>query len=230
MRIVCISDTHGLHNQIRVPDGDALVHAGDFTNNGQAGQVVEFAEWFANQPHARKVVTPGNHDFYCEKAPDLARKLFEQPRVHYLVDQSVVIDGVIFYGSPWQPRFFDWAFNLDRGALLKAKWDLIPNGVNVLVTHGPPIHFLDATDRSQSVGCADLAVAVNTRLHDLKLHVFGHIHESYGYYRDRHIAGERVFANAATCNLKYKPINPPLVFDLVDGKVTVVTEQMEANG
>ena len=227
MRLVCISDTHGRHNQIRVPEGDVLIHAGDFTNNGKVDQVADFAEWLDKQPHAHKIAIPGNHDFLCERAPDIAKGIFEQTRIRYLVDQTAVIDGVIFYGSPWQPRFCDWAFNLDRGAALRAKWDLIPNGVNVLITHGPPQKFLDRTAGGEHVGCEDLARVISKRLVDLSMSVFGHIHEGYGYYRN----DGPLFVNSSTCSLKYQPINQPIVVDLVDGIATVVvTGPVVANG
>jgi Icc-related predicted phosphoesterase len=70
------------------------------------------------------------------------------------------------------------AFNLDRGAPIKEKWDLIPsNGlVDVLVTHGPPYGILDVTYENLTVGCEELAIAVKDRIKP-RLHVFGHIHE-----------------------------------------------------
>lgn len=137
------------------------------------------------------------------------------------LDQHVEIDGVLFYGSPWQPRFFDWAFNLDRGEPLRKKWDLIPNGVQVLVTHGPPFSYLDSTKDGESVGCRDLLNALENGLESLRLHVFGHIHESHGYYRR---TDGPLFVNAAICDLKYKPSNLPIVVDLVEGQVRVVLD------
>jgi len=92
----------------------------------------------------------------------------------------VIIEGVKFYGSPWQPRFFDWAFNLDRGEEIKKKWDLIPMDTDVLITHGPPYGILDLTHEGEKVGCEELMKAV-LRVQP-KIHIFGHIHEAYGEY------------------------------------------------
>ncbi|MCK4490026.1 MAG: hypothetical protein KAU23_07180 [Anaerolineales bacterium] len=50
----------------------------------------------------------------------------------------MIIDGTKFYGSPWQPWFYDWAFNLQRGPEIRSKWELIPEGIDILITHGPP--------------------------------------------------------------------------------------------
>ena len=48
--------------------------------------------------------------------------------------------------SPWQPRFNDWAFNLDRGRKeLAARWDAIPDDADIVVTHGPAYGFGDLT-------------------------------------------------------------------------------------
>ena len=58
--------------------------------------------------------------------------------VHYLEDSGVEIAGTRWWGSPWQPEFNSWAFNLPRGEPLSEKWALIPDDVDVLVTHSPP--------------------------------------------------------------------------------------------
>jgi hypothetical protein len=105
----------------------------------------------------------------------------------YLQDEGVTIDGVAFYGSPWQPWFYDWAFNLPRdGWELRKRWEAIPTETDVLVTHGPPHMVLDkaAGRHSKDVasdhgGCKILRTEILTRIKP-KLHVFGHIHEGYG--------------------------------------------------
>ena len=83
----------------------------------------------------------GNHDFGAESDPGGCRALFESCGITWLVDDAAVVDGVTFYGSPWQPRFLDWAFNVQRydgGVAARAAWSKIPDDVDVLVTHGPP--------------------------------------------------------------------------------------------
>lgn len=44
VRFVCISDTHEKLEEILpiIPDGDVLIHAGDFTNYGDVGEVIKF--------------------------------------------------------------------------------------------------------------------------------------------------------------------------------------------
>ena len=205
MRVVCISDTHGLHRQLAIPDGDLLVCTGDFTRRGRRAEIVDFDAWLATLPHRHKVIIAGNHDFLFEQDP-AARSLIQHGT--YLQDESCEKDGVRIYGSPWQPRFFDWAFNLDRGEPLRKVWAQIPSGVDIVLTHGPPHGVLDTTVRGLRVGCEELTLAM--RRVRPKLHVFGHIHESYG----QQVLDGTHYVNASTCNLNYSPIHPAVVIDL----------------
>lgn len=209
MRIVCISDTHNQQVKlpIAVPDGDVLIHAGDATLQGTLAEVRVFAEWFAALPHRRKIFVAGNHDWGFQM--DRRRCLVALPiNCDYLEDSGIEIDGVRFWGSPWQPWFMSWAFNLPRGPALKAHWDLIPDNTDVLVTHTPPLGVADDVARGESVGCEDMLAAIN-RVQP-QLHVFGHIHSGYGVYQ----GGRTKFVNASICDERYAPVNAPIVVDL----------------
>jgi predicted phosphodiesterase len=193
------------HGRIAVPPGDVLVHAGDATSRGTSAQLKSFAAFIKAQPHRHKVVIAGNHDFGLEQTSTLGPELFGPA---YLSDSGCELDGIKVWGTPWQPWFFDWAFNLPRGEPLAQKWSLIPDDTDVLVTHGPPMGVLDKTLRGESVGCEalrDALVRVRPRLH-----VFGHIHEAYGVHRDDHT----LYVNACNCTLDYEPGNPAIVVDL----------------
>ncbi len=190
MKIVCISDTHSRHDLTEVPDGDILVHAGDITVRGSLDDVESFDRWLGTLPHRYKVVICGNHDFCFQKAPSEARARITN--AIYLEDSGCEIEGLKFYGSPWQPWFGGWAFNLPRGDALAAVWSLIPTGLDVLITHGPPEGILDLTRHGEAVGCRDLldrVLEVQPRLH-----VFGHIHEAAG----QRIVEGITFVNAST--------------------------------
>lgn len=200
--IICIADTHNKYDGLEIPDGDILIHAGDMTMEGTEPEIREFARFFEALPHKHKVLIAGNHDFLFENEPKRAEKLL--PPCHYLLDSEVEIDGIRIWGSPWQPWFHDWAFNLERGRPIKRKWDLIPEGIDVLVTHGPPLEHGDHVVRGEDVGCADLLDAV-TRVKP-RYHVFGHIHEGYGVDRDK----DTVFVNASICDFHYNPRNHPV--------------------
>lgn len=210
MNLVCISDTHGLHRKIKLPEGDILIHAGDFTRNGELSTIHDFNLWLGEQKENFKyiLVIAGNHDRSFESNPEIVEPLLTN--AIYLKDSGVVIDDVSFWGSPWQPWFCNWAFNLQRGQPLKEKWDLIPDDTDVLITHGPPYGILDVLDDigsepGKNIGCEDLMDRV--RKINPKVHVFGHIHEGYGMH-----AGHRTnFINASSCTSSYKPTNTPIV-------------------
>ncbi|MDP2877638.1 MAG: metallophosphatase domain-containing protein [Holophaga sp.] len=179
MRLICLSDTHGEQDRFKVPDGDVLIHAGDFSGLGTEREVHKFAKWMKRMPHRWKIVIAGNHDRFFEKQPEMARAYLE-PDVIYLQDSGCQIEGVHFWGSPWQPWFMDWAFNLPRkGEKLREKWNLIPMDTDVLITHGPPHGILDevrpcmtawgmAEEGSGPLGCEELAIrlaAARRQLH-----------------------------------------------------------------
>ncbi len=205
MKVVAVSDTHGMHDRVQVPDGDVLLHAGDLTNHGEFEDVISFSNFLGRLPHRHKIVIAGNHDFCFERDPH-AKDLLTN--CIYLQDEEIVIDGVKFYGSPWQPWFYDWAFNLQRGPEIRAKWDLIPLDTGVLITHGPPAGHGGMTARGVDAGCEDLLAAVEAIRP--RYHVFGHIHEAAGRSCNAHTT----FLNASTCTLAYEPTNPALVFEI----------------
>lgn len=206
MRIVLLSDTHERHRELDVPDADLLLHAGDATFNGKLDAIRDFDDWMASLPHRHKVFVPGNHDRSFEKKPEKAIPLIRHAT--YLSDASVTIDGVKIWGSPWQPEFMSWSFNLPRGKALREKWARIPVDTDILITHGPPLGHGDRVFRNdERVGCEELAMRL-TEL-DVRLHVFGHIHEGYGVTR----AGTTLYANASNCDLGYAPSQPPILLE-----------------
>ena len=206
VRIVAVADTHGMHDQMHLPDGDLFIHAGDFTTRGSLRDVARFDRYLAGLPHRHKIVIAGNHDLCFEATPDRARSLLRHAT--YLQDQAVMVAGLHIWGSPWQPWFFDWAFNLPRGRALRQKWQLIPEGTDLLITHSPPMGRLDVTVSGQHAGCEELLQAV-LRIRP-RLHVFGHIHEGAGLIEE----GQTTLVNASICTAAYRPLNPAVVIDL----------------
>ena len=209
-----MSDTHNYTAGIVVPGGDVLIHSGDATVNGTVEEVTAFGEWFAGLPHRRKIFVAGNHDWLFQRDPCLAKVLLGKG-VDYLEESSIEIEGKKFYGSPWQPRFYDWAFNLNRGPEMAAKWEKVPDDTDVLITHGPPRGILDAVSTPAGLrneGCDDLreriaSLAANGRL---KAHLFGHIHSGYGRRDEVGVT----FINSSVCDEDYIPKNAPIVLDV----------------
>ena len=215
MRLVLISDTHGCHDELpALPDGDVLVHAGDVSRHGSLAEVRAFLDWFSRQSHRHKLFVAGNHDFSFQDQAAEAEALVPAG-VTYLRDTGALIEGLRFWGSPWQPWFYDWAFNLPRGEELARVWARVPDDVRVLVTHGPPAGILDrvVAPPGQHVGCEMLRERL-AALPALRLHVFGHIHEDYGVVEEGEGSGRRTFVNACVCDVRYHVVNAPVVVEL----------------
>lgn len=225
VRFVCISDTHNCGGRMRhaVPPGDVLLHAGDFTMAGSAKEVDAFSAFLGTLPHRHKLVIAGNHELSFDPGTTWLAASREQAAVDdavsamkrrlvnctYLQDSEATVFGLKVYGSPWQPWHNDWAFNLQRGRALLDKWERIPSDTDVLLTHTPPIGHGDLCVLDQHVGCVELLGVVQRRVRP-RFHVFGHIHEGYGMTTD----GQTVFVNAAICDVRYRPVNAPLIFDI----------------
>jgi len=211
VRLIAISDTHGLHNRIdSLPDGDVLIHAGDFMNSGYDVQdIVSFNRWLGEQPFKHRVVCGGNHDRYFETAPEQARALLTN--AVYLENSGITIDNVTFWGSPYTPEFLNWAFMYLRGTSAQRYWNLIPHNLDVLITHGPPFGILDQTAQGEAhLGCEELLIAVEKK--KPRVHLFGHIHGGAGTFQNE---GTR-FVNAAFLNERYKPLEPAGKIRIVD--------------
>lgn len=211
MQIVAISDTHGKHRQVTLQPGEVLVHTGDLTINGDKSLIMDFVTWFAEQPFKHKIFIAGNHDRWAEQSHDELALAAREAGVHYLLCSGVVLDGVRFWGSPYTPEFMNWSFMLPKGTAASEHWQQIPANIDVLLTHGPPAGILDEVEQSGGgegtesfgVGCNEL----RSRVDDIgvPLHVFGHIHESYGEHTH---AGTR-FVNASLLNNRYQLVNLP---------------------
>jgi predicted phosphohydrolase len=206
MRIVALSDTHGMHELVQVPGGDLLIFAGDCSSQGREPEIQAFLQWFAAQPHPHKVMIAGNHDFLFEKNPDKALAMIP-PGIHYLNDSGLTIEGLKIWGSPISPRFFNWAFNRERGEAIARHWRLIPDETDILITHGPPAGILDRTVRGHETGCKDLLQHIK-RVRP-ELHIFGHIHEEYGIIRK----DGTCFVNASNADVRYRIRNAPIVIE-----------------
>jgi Icc-related predicted phosphoesterase len=228
-RIVAISDTHGKHHYLygNIPDGDILVHTGDFSLQGNAFDGAQFFTWIGRQKHKHKIVIAGNHDLIMENLSAEEVASMVPAGVTYLNDSGCEVEGLKFWGSPVQPTFFNWAFNRDRGPKIRKHWDLIPNDIDVLLTHGPCYgivdgapHYIDYSIRlkhtePRHVGCRDLREAI----HRIKptLHICGHVHSAYG----DDVNNGTTFINASICNEEYEVVNKPYVLDISGKSVEI---------
>ena len=213
--LVLISDTHTKHYEIDAqlkeiyenhPDA-IIVHAGDISYRGRKWEVEEFTEWYSGLPFKHKIMIAGNHDFLFEDSPEAAKDILDKigPEIIYLNDSGVELEGLKFWGSPVTPWFHNWAFNR-VGEKINEHWDLIPVDTNILITHGPPYLTLDTTKSGLRVGCPELANKIEG-LSDLKVHVFGHIHEADGIVERNGVT----YINASILDLYYEVKNSPVI-------------------
>jgi Icc-related predicted phosphoesterase len=210
-KITFISDTHTKHKHLTndLPGGDILIHCGDISSRGYKNEIENFLGWFDNiKGYEHKIFIAGNHDFGFQDNPKECFELLKNyPSITYLEDNSVIIDGIKIYGSPWQPRFHNWAFNVNRGWDIAQKWEKIPQDTDILITHGPSLGILDITNISERVGCEDLYKKVMEI--KPKVHAFGHIHSSYGM---KEMDG-MTFINASNLGEDYLYQNDPITLD-----------------
>jgi 3',5'-cyclic AMP phosphodiesterase CpdA len=207
--------------------GDLLIHAGDISSMGYKQEIQDFCKWFDSLDNYEfKMFIAGNHDwgfidreaFFVHRSVVIPKSTEEilnsYKNIDYLRDSSQEIQigdnpYIKIYGSPWQPEFFDWAFNLPRkGDELKNKWNDIPTDTDILITHGPAYGYVDRiVGRTEHLGCELLT----DRIKEIKpkIQVCGHIHSGYGYVFD----GNTHYINASVLNEQYKYNNKPLTVD-----------------
>jgi Icc-related predicted phosphoesterase len=207
VRVVCLADLHGYLPE--VPPCDVLFVAGDICPTGDERPEAQrtwlhstFARWLADVPAATVVGVAGNHDFVGETDPSALRDL----AWHYLQDETVRVDGLTVYGSPWTSRFQEWAFMLTEEELSRC-WEGIPDGVDVLCVHSPPVGYGDWIS-GHHIGSPSLLEAIDARAP--KLCVFGHVHQGYGRWQ----RGATELVNAAHCDMEYLPAHPPVALEL----------------
>jgi Icc-related predicted phosphoesterase len=213
MRITTISDTHTKHIELNgyLLGGDILIHAGDISNRGSNIDIEDFCEWFDSiDNYNTKIFIAGNHDFGFEKrAEEVSQIINSYKSIYYLEDNWLTIDGIKIWGSPWQPLFYNWAFNLPRnGVELQQKWNMIDDDTDIVITHGPAWGYVDkVVGRSESLGCELLTNRIMA--FKPKIHICGHIHSGYGYTTN----GDTHFINASVLDERYEFTQNPLTFD-----------------
>lgn len=238
LRIVHISDTHNCHQNVAVPDGDMVVHTGDFTNYGLEYEVDQFFKWWNSLYHPFKILVPGNHDMCADVTRSHTGKIepwYEKilnnytnklPYLnHYLLHKSCKIWGINFFGSPYIPSskekvYHRFGFTKNRSEV-GSQWSDIPKDTDILVTHGGPFgrqDFAMTPMYGGPAGCERLRFQVEVVRP--KLHLFGHIHEAHGTCFDDHTT----YSNASMIDSGYNIVNRAKVFDFdeVTKEVTII--------
>lgn len=210
MEITIISDTHGKHSELTddLIGGDVLIHCGDSMTSGYLEQqLIDFCEWFDKLDlYTHKIFIAGNHCRLFENNPERALEIISSYKnITYLQDSGIKIGRTLFYGTPWQPEFYNWAFNLPRyGEGLSKKWENIPDETDILITHCPPFGYLDSVGARGGLGCELLRERVDSFKN--LINCFGHIHYSYGVIQKN----SNTFINASNLNENYDYENKPV--------------------
>lgn len=200
-----MSDSHMNHDQINIPDGDIFIHSGDFLGHGRINELIIFNEWLKTLPHKHKFIVPGNHDWVFFDHEATARDTLTEAIC--LIDESIEIESLKIYGTPWMPKFYDWAFMKSEKDLIPI-YEKIPNNLDILITHTPPYDILDKNMRGHPCGSQSLHDAVMKKAP--RAHIFGHIHESSGIMKLKNTT----FYNAAVLNDYYAPVFECKEFEL----------------
>lgn len=213
MIIDCVADTHGYYPKLE--GGDLLIVAGDLTRLDTTPEMVDFADWLDEQKYTKKIVLGGNHDNKFEMwGVEVTKKIFKDTK-EYLCDSGTEFEDLKIWGSPWSLKFKNqnplaMAFTCDTEEELARKWELIPDDVDILITHSPPYGIRDLTVDGRNVGSLTLYNEGRFRIRP-QISIFGHIHEAYGKIeqKDKRTGINHIFINASHVNEHYKPVNKP---------------------
>jgi len=182
MKIWHIGDTHTYHTLLEIPEGiDMVIHSGDCSNPrdpyANEPEVRSFIKWFSELPIQHKIYVAGNHDTSIEKGL-VTKADFTDNGIHYIENETIVIEGIKIFGSPHTPQFGQWAFMRARNKLEKIWRRAIPEDADIVICHGPPRGMLDLSyDRNNVLEfCGDKSLLNRVIEVKPKLMLFGHIH------------------------------------------------------
>ena len=198
MKVVCTGDTHGLHENLNIPDGDLFIHVGDISDSGRLEDYLSFNRMLSTLSHKNKIILSGNHDLLFELKTNSLTDVLSNGI--YLKHGLIEIDSLKIWGSSWQPELFG------------RSWLEIPDHIDVLITHIPPFGVLDNIHGGKNLGSKSLLKIIHTL--NPKFVVFGHVHESYGIEKRTYNGQETCFINCSAVVGFQKKLNPPIVFNI----------------
>lgn len=202
MKIKVLSDTHGFHEMEPLDGVDLLIHCGDASNDGDPyrneSEFLNFWLWWEKYPAEYKIFVPGNHDTFLEHS--ISRTLRKSLKKSYwiLIDDTIEIEGIKIFGSPYTPRFGSWAFMVNRSKIRK-HWELIEEDTDIVITHGPPKSILDLSlNRNNELEfCGDSSLLKRIQAIEPKYHFFGHIHSNPKFENNGILIRNTTYMNCA---------------------------------
>ncbi len=207
MRICSLSDTHRQHQKIKIEKCDLFIFAGDAEINSLSA-LHDFKEWLLSIDAKEIIVIFGNHDTEAERLGRcFLKSYFKSNDIIYLENETVEIEGLKIWGSPFSKEFNAWAF-MKESYYLKPIWESIPNDTDIVITHGPAFGICDNVYPSnENHGCKELRKVIDKI--QPKFHICGHLHESYGQ-----ITNKTKTINCSVLNEKYELVNNPIYFEI----------------
>jgi Icc-related predicted phosphoesterase len=223
MKIDVVADLHGYYPQLA--GGDLLIIAGDLTASDEKEEYDDFMGWLDIYEclYKKIVIIAGNHDNFLQSNPEYISS-HEYENIEYLCDSGTEFDGLKIWGSPWSPWFprinpLCKAFVFPDEALFD-KWEMIPKGTDILITHTPAYGTLDYRQMEDGtkyhMGSKTLEAWIKYVERPL-IHVFGHIHECGGMQAEEYATYNDQMMKSINCsyvNEKYRPVNKPITIIL----------------
>jgi len=195
-----------MHNYLKIPDGDIFIFGGDISETGRTEELIDFNQFLGELPHKYKIITDGNHDLSPGKISNLITNAI------YLQHELLEIENIRIWGTSWQYWLFDQIKRKKNKANPQELWKEIPTGIDILITHFPPYGIGDLTRSGSHLGSKDLLTAI-LRIKP-KYHIFGHVHESYGLFKEKVNNFEIILINASAIIGFGTDLNPPIIFTL----------------
>jgi predicted phosphodiesterase len=209
MKLVAFSDTHGQHADVEIPECDVAIFAGDCCKYGSREEFYDFVKWYQNVPAKLKLLTPGNHDFCTQKYPHFGDQACQEYGIQYMADNGYTIDNLAYYGWPWTPPYGNYAW-MATESWMAGRLNNIQYPHHVLISHGPPRGILDWTPRDGGQSVGSMALFKHHGWSMSEVHIFGHIHHSYGAERYK----GKLYVNCSLLNEEYELVNKPVVINM----------------
>jgi Icc-related predicted phosphoesterase len=205
---VAFSDLHGQYSKkltrwFNEHPADILLFAGDLQLNGYDDGSF-FLQWLNSLPYKHRVMIFGNHDGNYDYTMEEAKKYTS---IHILNNESIIVDGIKIWGSPYSVQFGEWWFMKPDNELYDI-YKNIPDDTDIVMTHTPAFGVLDKTIDGINAGSIQLRFRID-ELNNLKYHVAAHIHEGYGMEK-----GTATFINCSILDEKYRLVNDPVMFEI----------------
>jgi len=204
LKVVIISDTHNAHRTLNLPDGDILIHCGDWTNFGRLEHTVDFNDWLGSLNYTHKFVVNGNHE--CSAPWNSQTKEF-LTNASFLCQEKYSVPVSEFCPVHIYGTQFSWPMKAERNPF----YDDIPNDVTILISHGPAAGYVDSGKGCETLlqRCCEL-----NKQGKLCLVLSGHIHMAHGVLQGTGSLEGVTFVNASICGHQRKAVHPPILVEI----------------